>query len=81
MLSETDKAYFKAMKALKNNDYPAAVGFFRTVENQLEVAPELRILKEAAELLLAVKDEIFEIENERIEIEEMLIDGQETNLR
>ena len=81
MLSETEKAYFKALQALKEKDYSGAAGFFRFAENQFADAPEFRILKETTELLIAVKEEIFGIENERIEIEEILSDGQETEFR
>jgi len=80
MLSETEKAYFKGLMALKERDYSGAAGFFRFAENQFADSPEFRILKETTELLIAVKDEIFDIENEGIEIEEMLTDGQETEL-
>jgi len=78
MLNDTAKAYYRALQALREKDYRAAAGFLKTAENQFADRPELRILREATELLLAVKDEIFELENETIEIEEILINGQET---
>jgi len=81
MLNESEKASYRALLALKDRDYRAAAGFFKAAENQFTDNPELHILKEATELLLAVKDEIFEIENDRIEIEEMLINGKETEFR
>jgi hypothetical protein len=81
MLSETEKAYFKALLALKERDYSGAAGFFRFAENQFADDPEFRILKETTELLIAVKEEIFDVESERIEIEEILGDGQEAELR
>nr|MBN2278605.1 hypothetical protein [candidate division Zixibacteria bacterium] len=80
-MSDAEKAYFRGLQALKERQYRAAAGFFKSAENQLADNLELRILKETTELLLAVKDEIFETENDRIEIEEILIHGQETELR
>jgi len=81
MLSDAEKAYYRALQALQDRQYRAAAGFFKSAENQFAENPELRILKETTELLLTVKDEIFETENDRIEIEEILINGQETELR
>jgi hypothetical protein len=81
MLNNVDKAYFRALQALRDKDYRAAAGFLKSAENQFADKPELRILREMTELLLAVKDEIFELENETIEIEEILINGQETEFR
>ncbi|MEW5923567.1 MAG: hypothetical protein AB1746_06230 [Candidatus Zixiibacteriota bacterium] len=81
MLNDADKAYYRALQALKEKDYRAAAGFLKNAENQFAEKPEIRILSEATELLLAVKDEIYELENETIEIEEILINGQETEFR
>jgi len=78
MLNDSDKAYYRALQALGEKDYRAAAGFLKSVENQFADKPELRILKESVELLLTVKDEMYELENETIEIEEILINGQET---
>lgn len=78
MLNDAEKAYYRALQALKEKDYRAAAGFLKTTENQFAERPELRILSEATELLLAAKDEIYELENETIEIEEILINGEET---
>ena len=81
MLSDADKAYYRALQALRDKDYRAAAGFLKYAENQFADIPELRILRESTELLLSVKDEIYELENETIEIEEILINGQETEFR
>jgi hypothetical protein len=71
MLPDSEKAYYRALLALKNKEYREASGFFRMAENQFTNDPDFRILKEATALLLAVKDEIFELENSRIEAEEI----------
>ena len=81
MLSDADKAYYRALQALRDKDYRAAAGFLKYAENQFADMPELCILRESTELLLSVKDEIYELENETIEIEEILINGQETEFR
>ena len=70
MLSESEKAYSRALTALKSKDFRGAAGFFKTAEIQFAGSEEFRILFESTELLLAVKDEIYELENNKIEIEE-----------
>ncbi len=81
MLTDARKAYSRALQALMDKDYRAASGFFRTAENQFAEDLDFRILMGVTDLLLAVKTEIFEIENEKIEQEEIYSDGQETELR
>jgi len=81
VLSDADKAYYRALQALRDKDYRAAAGFLKYAENQFADMPELGILRGSTELLLSVKDEIYELENETIEIEEILINGQETEFR
>lgn len=66
MLSDSEKAVFKGLMALKNKDYPSASGFFRTAENQFADSIEFLILKETTDLLLAVKEEIVELEKESV---------------
>ena len=70
MLSDSEKAFSRALTALKNKDYREAAGFFKMAEIKFAENEEFRILFESTELLLAVKDEIFELENNKIEIEE-----------
>jgi 2-polyprenyl-3-methyl-5-hydroxy-6-metoxy-1,4-benzoquinol methylase len=81
MLTDSEKAYCRAIVALKNREYSSASGFFRMAENQFADNLKFRILKETNDLLLAVKDEIYELENSRIEIEEILDHGKETEFR
>ncbi|MFH2037488.1 MAG: hypothetical protein ABIJ45_13885 [Candidatus Zixiibacteriota bacterium] len=65
-MSDLNKKYFQALIALKNKDYSAAVGFFKAAENQFADSLEFRILQETTELLLAVKNEIIELETEKV---------------
>jgi hypothetical protein len=58
-----ETAYTQALQALRDKDYRAALSFFKTAENQFAENPEFRILFEATRLLLAVKAEIYELEN------------------
>jgi hypothetical protein len=81
MLSNAEKAYMRALLALKKRDYATASGFFRSAENQFAESADFRILKETTELLLAVKEDIFELENSRIQIEEIINHGKETEFR
>lgn len=81
MLSNAEKAYMRALLALKKQDYASASGFFRSAKNQFAESADFRILKETTELLLAVKEDIFELENGRIEIEEIINHGKETEFR
>jgi len=67
MLTKEEKAYYQAIKALKEKNYTAASGFFRIAEKQFADREDFRILCETAGLLLAVKDEIYNLENEEIE--------------
>jgi len=78
MMNKAHKAYYKALEALSNKDYRAAAGFFKTAENGFTDDADFRILKEVTELLLVTKDEIYSLENEGIEIEEIFSNGQET---
>jgi hypothetical protein len=59
-----EKAYFQALQALCDRDFNAASGFFKLAENQFAENLEFRILSEATDLLLAVKEEIGELEKE-----------------
>lgn len=61
-VSNSEKAYYRALLALKNRNYRAASGFLKSAENQFADSIEFRILSETTRLLLAVKEEIFELE-------------------
>jgi len=70
MLNDAQKAYLKALTALSNKDFRAAAGYLRIARNQFESSPDFRILDETTELLLAVKEEIFELEEKKTAVEE-----------
>ncbi len=80
-MSHPEKSYSRALEALRNKNYRAASGFFKSVENQFADNLDFRILNEVTALLIAVKDEINEIENDGIIVEEIFTDGQEAELR
>ena len=61
MTINTEKAYYKALLALQNRDYATAAGYFKSAENMVAENADLRILSEATEMLLAVKDELREL--------------------
>ncbi len=80
-MSHSENFYRRALEALRDKDYQAASGFFKSAENQFADNLDFRILSEVTALLLAVKDEITEIENEGFVVEEMYSDGEKTELR
>jgi len=65
MLPDNEKSYYKALVALQNEDYLTASAYFKNAENLVAEDDDLRILHEATELLVAVKDEIAELENSK----------------
>lgn len=65
-MSNAERSYNQALQALREKDYYAAEGFFKSAENQFAENDEFRILYESTKLLLAVKEEISELENERV---------------
>jgi hypothetical protein len=79
-MNNSEESYNKALTALRNKDYKAASGFFKFVENQFADNLDLRILSEVTALLMAVKNEINEIEKDGFFVEEIYTDGQETKL-
>jgi hypothetical protein len=60
--------YKLALQAIRNKDYSAASAFFKSVENQFADSDEFRILAETTELMLAVKEEIFKLEHQQVEV-------------
>jgi hypothetical protein len=80
-MSHPENHFRQALEALREKDYRAASGFFKAAENQFADNLDFRILSEVTALLVAVKEEINEIENEGFVVEEIFSDGQETELR
>jgi len=78
---ETGSTHLEALDALKRKDYRAASAFFKSAENQFADRLDFRILNEVTDLLIAVKEEIAEIEKEEFIVEEIYNHGQETELR
>ncbi len=63
MSNDPRKAYLRAVQSLKEKDYPATMGFLKSAEIQFADDIDFRILRETTRLLLAVKEEIFELDN------------------
>jgi outer membrane protein assembly factor BamD (BamD/ComL family) len=84
VLSPSEKAYFQALQALKRGDYKAAVVSFDRAAGTYGTDRQFVLLAETTRLLLAVKDEIRQMEPAReadtVEsfIEEVFSDGEET---
>ncbi len=70
-MSYPEESYNKALQALRNRDYQAASGFFKSAENQFANDLDFRILSEVTALLVAVKNEISEIEKNDFVVEEI----------
>ena len=70
-MSYPEELYNKALQALRNRDYQAASGFFKSAENQFADDLDFRILSEVTALLVAVKNEISEIEKDDFVVEEI----------
>jgi hypothetical protein len=66
-MNKAQRTYYQALLALMDKNYSEASAFFKTAENQFADSYDFRILQETTELLLAVKDKIFELENEKVE--------------
>ncbi len=62
MSPDSEKAYYKALLALQNRDFATASSYFKAAQNLVAENADLRILSEATEILLAVKDELRELE-------------------
>lgn len=65
MLPDIEKSYYKALVALQNDDYVTASGYFKNAENLVAEDDDLRILREATDLLVAVRNEIAELEKSK----------------
>ena len=74
MLNPAEKAYFHALQSLKRHDYAQAAHYFNQAAPFFAENQEFILLRETTTLLVAVKEELQELEtdkrDERIEIEE-----------
>ena len=76
MLKPAEKAYFRALTALKHKDYPAAAEQFDKAAPFFEKDKEFGSLRETAHLLVATKVELKSLEQqESLSIEESFSDG------
>lgn len=83
MLEPHEKAYLKALQALRDKQYHQAAGFFDQAAEFFADNQEFCLLRETTRLLLEVKKEIAAAEgyeNDALMIEEVFTDGQETIL-
>jgi outer membrane protein assembly factor BamD (BamD/ComL family) len=76
MLKPAEKAYFQALSALKNKDYPAAAEQFDKAAPFFEKDKEFGILRETTHLLIVTKVELKKLEQqESLSVEESFSDG------
>lgn len=80
MLSPAEKAYCQALQALKAKDYGRAAQCFEQAAPSFADNQEFRLFWETTRLLIAVKRELATTDDKLV-IEEVFSDGQETNLR
>jgi len=82
MFNESEKAYCRALLALKDKDYHVAADCFEKAAPFFENNVEFQLLMETNRLLLLVKENLAAMDaDDDIEIEETITYGQETELR
>ncbi len=82
MLNASEKAYYLALVALRQKNFRSALAYFEKAAPFFADNAEFALLQETTRLLVAVKEELVsqtEV-NEKIEIEEVLPYGKETEL-
>ncbi|MEA3296689.1 MAG: hypothetical protein U9R56_02360 [candidate division Zixibacteria bacterium] len=76
MLNPSEKSYYQALLALKKKDYSLASDQFDKAMKSFRDDKEFNLLRETTRLLVAVKKELEELENEdAIQIEEVFSNG------
>jgi len=75
MLNPSEKAYCRALLALKNKDYRAAAAHFDGAAADFRDNQEFVLLRETNRLLLTVKKELVQNDDSTIEIEETFSNG------
>jgi len=76
MLNASEKAYYLALKALKDRDYGVASEQFEKAAPMYRENKEFVLLRKSVQLLLAVKKEIAgNAESEKLEILETFSNG------
>ena len=86
MLEPSEKAYFRALRALEEKQYQQATGYFDQAAEFFDGNQEFNLLRETTRLLvelkqaLAVAEKTGKTDEDTLIIEETFTDGQETNL-
>ena len=83
MLEPSEKAYFRALRALEKKQYQQAVGYFDQAAEFFAGNQEFNLLRETTRLLVELKQALAVAEKtdeDTLIIEETFTDGQETNL-
>ncbi|MEE9442822.1 MAG: hypothetical protein V3V99_09175 [candidate division Zixibacteria bacterium] len=76
MLSFEEKAYCRALGALRNKDYISADKEFEASGNNFSGSQGLKIIKEATKLMAVLRIEKLKLEKTEIAIEENLSHGE-----
>jgi len=83
MLEPSEKAYFRALRALEKKQYQQAAGYFDQAAEFFDGNQEFNLLRETTRLLVELKQALAVAEKtdeDTLIIEETFTDGQETNL-
>jgi len=83
MLEPSEKAYYRALRALEEKQYQQAVGYFDQAAEFFEGNQEFNLLRETTRLLVELKQALAaaeETDEDTLIIEETFTDGQETKL-
>lgn len=83
MLEPSEKAYYRALRALENKQYQQAAGYFDQAAGFFDGNEEFDLLRDTTRLLVELKQALATAENvdeDALIIEEMFTDGKETNL-
>ncbi len=83
MLEPSEKAYYRALRALEMKQYQQAVGYFEQTAGFFDGNQEFDLLRETTRLLVELKQALAtaeKVDEETLIIEETFTDGQETNL-
>jgi hypothetical protein len=78
MLSFEEKAYCRALEALRNKDYISADKEFEASGDEFSGSRGLKIIKEATKLMALLRNEKLNFEKTRNEIKENLSHGEKT---
>jgi hypothetical protein len=82
MLKASEKAYCRALQALKQKDYARAADYFSEAAPDFTNNQEFVLLWETTRLLVAVKEELRTAdEKDKLEIEEVFSYGKKDELR